>query len=388
MFVSHAHSFRQQARLAVTLAWIAGYTNILTVLTCGTVTSHVSGTTSNFGSGLARGDWSATSYLGFLLLCFCTGAMVAGFTMELGRRRGWESVFVLPIMIETFFLGAFAVFLEFNGPPVQQAGAALYWMTGLACAAMGLQNATITQISSGQVRTTHVTGVLTDIGQDLVQFLWWLHDRRRNIPPGPARGVVHGVLHHPAGRHLALLVSIFTFFALGAALGTFMYTFAARFAMFPPVAFLLWIVYQDIIIPIAEIEAADLLMANLDLPKALAVFHLRKDHDREGCVHRIPNLLAWAGRLPETTRVVILDLGEVTELNANAALELKALFKRFVTTGRELVIAGMTPLQVERMKLAGGDLLPLENVYSDLDLAIARGINCVMEPAPPERAGV
>ena len=46
MLVSHAHSFRQQARLAVTLAWVAGYTNIVTLLACGTVTSHVSGTTS------------------------------------------------------------------------------------------------------------------------------------------------------------------------------------------------------------------------------------------------------------------------------------------------------------------------------------------------------
>ena len=32
MFVAQAHSFVQQARLAITLAWVAGYTNIITIL--------------------------------------------------------------------------------------------------------------------------------------------------------------------------------------------------------------------------------------------------------------------------------------------------------------------------------------------------------------------
>ncbi len=49
MFVAQAQSFTQQARLAITLAWIAGYTNIITIMACGTVTSHASGTTSNLG---------------------------------------------------------------------------------------------------------------------------------------------------------------------------------------------------------------------------------------------------------------------------------------------------------------------------------------------------
>ena len=57
MLVSQAHSFVQQGRLAITLAWVAGYTNILTILTCGTVTSHISGTTSNLGRDVAERSW-------------------------------------------------------------------------------------------------------------------------------------------------------------------------------------------------------------------------------------------------------------------------------------------------------------------------------------------
>src|SRR4051812_20543388 len=145
MFVSQAHSFRQQARLAVTLAWVGGYTNLVTLLACGTVTSHVSGTASNLGRDIFSGAWPLAGYAVFLLTAFFCGAAVSGFSTELGRRRGWESIYVLPVIIETTLLGLFAMMLELWKQPTDAPRAALYWMTGLASAAMGLQNATITR---------------------------------------------------------------------------------------------------------------------------------------------------------------------------------------------------------------------------------------------------
>src|SRR3954468_19634408 len=167
MFVSQAHSFKQQARLAITLAWVAGYTNIVAVLTCGTVISHASGTTSNLGHHIGTGEWHVAGYAFFLITTFFLGAAVSGFFTELGRRRGWESIYVLPMVAETVLLAIFAVGIEFNGGA--QSGVTFLWMTAAASLAMGLQNATITRISNGVVRTTHVTGVLTDLGLETVQ---------------------------------------------------------------------------------------------------------------------------------------------------------------------------------------------------------------------------
>src|SRR4051812_19006571 len=115
MFVSQAHSFRQQARLAVTLAWVGGYTNIVTVLTCNTVTSHASGTASNFGRELFTGAWGFAGFAFFLLATFFVGAAASGFCTELGRRRGWESIYVLPMVIESLLLAFFALLLEMHG---------------------------------------------------------------------------------------------------------------------------------------------------------------------------------------------------------------------------------------------------------------------------------
>jgi uncharacterized membrane protein YoaK (UPF0700 family) len=377
VFVAQAHSFVQQARLAITLAWIAGYTNILTILTCGHVTSHVSGTTSDLGRAVSEGNWRFVAFLGFLLLSFVVGAGVSGFTSELGKRHGWESIYVLPMTIEALLLAAFALLVETSSPGSTVVGDRLLLMTGVASMAMGLQNATITRISSGVVRTTHVTGVLTDLGLEAVQFFWWLADERRHLASSPRLAAAATVRAHPTSKRLALLISIMGSFALGACLGTLAFKFGTNWAMFPPVLFLLWIIYQDISRPIAEIEESELVneTAALGLPPELAIYHVRKDHLRAGKVHRMPNLLAWSDRLPLAARVVILDLDEVTNLDENSAIELRAALKKMDSQGRAMVLAGLTPRQFEQLRDAAGGLLDPLDTCADLELAIARGLN-------------
>jgi uncharacterized membrane protein YoaK (UPF0700 family)/anti-anti-sigma regulatory factor len=366
VFVAQAHSFTQQARLAITLAWVAGYTNIIAVLTCGHVVSHVSGTTSDLGRGVANGTWNLAGFALYLLATFLVGAAASGLTTELARRRGWESIYVLPMAIEALLLSGFAFGVELieDGTPAR--GMWLYVMTGLASAAMGLQNATITRISSGVVRTTHVTGVITDLGIEIALLWYWLWDKRG----------VRGIRTEPVARRLVLLASIMGSFALGAGLGATLHEHLPRLAMFPPVLFLAWIIYIDVRRPIAEIEPSELLaQPGLGLPRELAVFHLRKDHDRIGKVHRIPNLTAWAERLPAGIRVVILDLEDVKQIDRNSAMELRAALKRLGQQQCRLVIAGLNGEQYEQLKRAGaGEMLDPLSVCPDLELAIAQGI--------------
>ncbi|MBN8597305.1 MAG: DUF1275 family protein [Planctomycetes bacterium] len=377
MFVAQAHSFVQQARLAITLAWIAGYTNILTILTCGHVTSHVSGTTSDLGRAVSEANWRFVAFLGFLLTAFVVGAGISGFTTELGKRRAWESIYVLPMAIEALLLAGFALLVEISTPGTTATGDRLLLMTGIASVAMGLQNATITRISSGVVRTTHVTGVLTDLGLEAVQFFWWLADQRGAFKARSAGAAASAVRAHPTAKRLALLASILGSFALGAALGTLAFRYGTRWAMFPPVLFLIWIIYQDISRPIAEIEESELFedAAAFGLPPDLAIYHVRKDHVRAGKVHRMPNLLAWTDRLPSHARVVVLDLDEVTHLDGNSAIELRAAIRKMDAQGRALVLAGLTPHQFEQLRDAAGGMLDPLDTCADLELAIARGLN-------------
>lgn len=383
MLASQAHSFTQQARLAITLAWVAGCTNILTILTCGTVTSHVTGNASNLASDLTAFAWASAGFKFFLLATFFFGAALSGALTELGRRLGWESIYVLPMAVQSALLSAFALGVEFHEPEHRASGVALWWLTGVASLAMGVQNATITRISSGVVRTTHLTGVLTDLGTETVQFLLWLRDRTRDSPPLPVRALAHSVRVHPSAQRLALLASIVGSFILGSGLGTLAFGHIPRWSMVPPVLFLLWIIWQDVRTPICEIEPLGLTKDGPlpELPEGLAVYHLRKDKSRRGQVHRLPDLLRWYERLPATCRVVVLDLGEATRLDSNAALELRALIRQSREHGRRLIIAGMSGRQYHAMRESGaGDALDPNNVCPDLELAIARGLT-VLEDA-------
>jgi uncharacterized membrane protein YoaK (UPF0700 family) len=382
MLHAQAHSFTQQARLAITLAWVAGYTNVLTILLCGHVTSHVSGTTSDFGRSAIEGlrgtpgSWPTAGFALYLLATFLAGAVLSGVATEFGRRRAWESIYVLPIGLEAVLLGGFAIWYHLVGIDV-------YPLTGLASVAMGLQNATITRISSGVVRTTHVTGVLTDLGLEMVLFVEWLIDKRGDIPPRSARAFVRSARSHPTPRRLALLSSILGSFALGAGLGTLAYDHIPSWAMFFPMGFLVWIILQDIRMPIAEIEPSDLIgEQGLALPESLAVFHLARRRDgatgRVAGAHRLPNLAAWAERLPERVRVVILDLDQVTQLDDEAAVEIQAALLRFRQDRRHLLLAGVNGEQYEQLRRSGaGTLLGPENACGDLEIALARGLNLI-----------
>jgi uncharacterized membrane protein YoaK (UPF0700 family) len=418
MFVAQAHSFVSQARLAITLAWVAGYTNIVALLSCGHVTSHVSGTTSDLGRGVAEGRWPMVGFYLFLMVMFFVGAVISGATTELGRRRGWESIYVLPMAIEALLLGVFAAGVQLHdaggvgGAAGIESGWMLYLMTGSSSAAMGLQNATITRISSGVVRTTHVTGVLTDLGLETVGMAQrWIGVHRQ--PAGKAHGAagrdrqLHAEGRTPGAgsnpRRWLLLMSIVGSFALGAGLGTLAFDHFPAWSMFPPVLFLIWIVVQDIKRPIAEIEPSDLVgISGLHLPPGIAVYRLRKDQrgrDRPGVIHRMPDLSGWIERLPDEVTVAILDLTEVRQLSDNAGDELALGFRRLAEQGRRLLLAGITREHYEQLARSvhgaghaggagAGGLLPIDDVSPDVELAIARGMNVLEdEQAAANRAG-
>lgn len=386
MFVAQAHSFTQQARLAITLAWVAGYTNVVSILACGHVTSHVSGTTSDLGHHLVealrgRGtSWGVVGFGAYLLVTFLVGAIVSGVSTELGRRKNWESIYVLPVAIQAALLAAFALGVE--AMLSQETAGRIHpsLLAGVASVAMGVQNATITRISSGVVRTTHVTGVMTDLGLELVQFFWRAPRRPAGThDPGEHPPVAHTSRWHrftPTGRRLVLLSSIIGSFALGAALGTLGHEEFPSYAMFPPVLFLTWIIYQDLSRPIAEIEPSPLVEdRELNLPRGILIFHVRRDKEHASGVQRLPNLLNWSDQLPGDARVVILDLTDVTQLDANAAYELRAALDRFDEQGRHLVVAGVTRDQFDQLCRAGaGERLDPTIACPDLELAVARGM--------------
>jgi anti-anti-sigma regulatory factor len=271
-----------------------------------------------------------------------------------------------------------------------------WWMliTGVGSFVMGLQNATVTEISGAVVRTTHLTGVLTDLGLEGVRFFNFFRDRMRGRRWQRAGRVLRVSQRHPAAQRLFVLASIFGSFLLGTALGTLTYFAAPGFALLAPMLFLAWIVFMDWSHPIADVREIDQLadpelklygLVKTLLPAELGLYRL--SHHRANQAHRPPDFHAWAEHLPAHWRVVVLAASPLTYFNSNAAADLRDVADRMHAQGRELVIAGITPKQYKVLERAGlTDAIDVENFCPDLEFAIARGIDLVRSLQDTPRA--
>jgi uncharacterized membrane protein YoaK (UPF0700 family) len=194
--------------LGVLLCFVAGAINAGGFLAVRQYTSHLTGIVSAMADGLALGAYGLVlSGLG-ALLSFVAGAACSAIMVNYARRRKMHGEYALPLLLEALLLLGFGVL-----------GARLAGVAGLfvpltvmmLCFIMGLQNALITKVSKAEIRTTHITGIVTDIGIEVGKMLYW------NGAPQPGRHEVRA--NHERLRLLVALVSAFFAGGVSGALG-------------------------------------------------------------------------------------------------------------------------------------------------------------------------
>ncbi|GBQ41061.1 DUF1275 family protein [Komagataeibacter saccharivorans] len=165
-----SRSISTDLRLGCTLAAMAGAINVTGFLVVGYYSANMTGNLSALAADiLGGGAVSVLSCLG-LIAAFVVGGISATLLVNAGRRHHLHAVYACGIVLEGMMLVALGATADFL--PARQATRMLAY--GLSFL-MGLQNATVTHISGARVRTTHMTGMLTDLGIELAQ---WLEHRR------------------------------------------------------------------------------------------------------------------------------------------------------------------------------------------------------------------
>jgi len=196
-------------RLGRWLAFIAGAANAGGFLAVGQYTSHMSGIVSALADNLSLGDFGLVIAGLSSLAAFTTGAATSAIMINWGRRRRAQSEYALPLMLEAVLLLCFGLLgsnLENNRFLFVPA------TVGLLCYVMGLQNAIITKISKAEIRTTHMTGIVTDIGIEIGKLIYW------NVSEsGPGVAAVRA--DRSRLRLLASLLGMFFIGGLAGALG-------------------------------------------------------------------------------------------------------------------------------------------------------------------------
>ncbi len=121
-------------------------------------TSHMSGIVSKMADDVGAGDAALAGGGLAAFAAFMAGAFVTTLLIRWARARELESRYALPLLAEAGLLIVFGVTgTVFHGGGVLET-------VVLLCFTMGLQNAMITKVSKSVIRTTHLTGMVTDIG--------------------------------------------------------------------------------------------------------------------------------------------------------------------------------------------------------------------------------
>lgn len=153
-------------RLACTLAAVAGALNSAAFYAVGFFSANMTGNVSTLSDHIAIGEWLKGGFYLAIVLTFIIGATVSTLIINRGRRIGAHGIYAVNIFIEgilLFVLGA--ADLSLSAPwrvPIVVLGLSFL---------MGLQNAVVTRLSDARVRTTHVSGMATDIGIELGMLL-------------------------------------------------------------------------------------------------------------------------------------------------------------------------------------------------------------------------
>ena len=156
-------------QLAWAMAFVAGAVNAGGFLAVGHYTSHMTGVVSSMADELAYGDITTALAALAMMVSFLSGAFHCTTLISYGQRHRMRSRYALTLVVEAGFLLVFGIMgsrleqkVEFTLPVTVM----------LLCFIMGLHNAVTSIISGAAVRTTHLTGTVTDIGIELSRLFY------------------------------------------------------------------------------------------------------------------------------------------------------------------------------------------------------------------------
>ncbi len=157
--------------LGLLLAFNAGAMNAGGFMAVHMYTSHMTGFLATLADSLVLGEFALVLAAVGTLWAFMSGAGTTAILVNWARQQHLCGTYALPLLLQALLMLLFGLL----GAALQQ------WPTPFAVPlavlllayTMGLQNAVVTKMSSAQIRTTHMTGVVTDLGIELGKMLFY-----------------------------------------------------------------------------------------------------------------------------------------------------------------------------------------------------------------------
>lgn len=223
--IGKSRTYAHNLKIASLLSFVAGAVNVAGFLSVAQLTTNVTGHFAFFVDEVFKLNFSGSAVFFLYILFFFLGAFSSSLITEIISRRGERYVFVVPTLIEVIILlaiGSFGMMLKEFSPNV------------IACSllfAMGLQNSLVTRISGALVRTTHLTGLFTDMGIEISQLFFYREPEQRKRLLSTIR----------------LRLRIISFFFFGGVFGGVFYgRFGLAVLLVPAVLLLMGLLYDSV----------------------------------------------------------------------------------------------------------------------------------------------
>ncbi|KAA9346791.1 YoaK family protein [Larkinella humicola] len=212
-------------KIASLLSLVAGIVNVAGFFAVQRLTTNVTGHFAFFVEEVFKLNfWQGFVYFLYIFFFFL-GSFVSSFLIEIISQKDDHYIYVVPASIEClilFTIGFWGQNLLIKNPNT------------IACSllfAMGLQNSLVTTISNASVRTTHLTGLFTDLGIELSQLFFYKEREQK----------------HKLLSSIKLRLTIISFFFIGGILGGILYSKMKLHALiFAAAALVLGLIYDNI----------------------------------------------------------------------------------------------------------------------------------------------
>jgi uncharacterized membrane protein YoaK (UPF0700 family) len=166
-------TLQHNLKIASLLSFVAGIVNVAGFLAVQRLTTNVTGHFAFFVDEIFKFNfWEGLIYFLYILFFFL-GSFLSNVTIEVVSKINDKLIYIIPVVFESIILLLVAFFGEIliTKNPNILAFSLLF--------SMGMQNSLVTTISNATVRTTHLTGLFTDLGIELSQLFFYKEEKQK-----------------------------------------------------------------------------------------------------------------------------------------------------------------------------------------------------------------
>lgn len=170
-------TFKHNFKLAILLSTTAGIVNVAGFISFAIYTTNVTGHVANFAKELSEGNFYFATIIGLWMVLFLLGAFFSSLLIDLIEKRNTRYSHTAPLFIEALIL----LSVGYSGQNQVHSLARDHFLAGSLLFAMGMQNAMVSMVSGFVVRTTHLTGLFTDLGIEISRVFFISKDERKEL---------------------------------------------------------------------------------------------------------------------------------------------------------------------------------------------------------------